>query len=583
MKRKAALLLAGCVFLAACSGGGGTASSTASSQAAEEVSQAQEETSQAETAETEAEETPADTAEGQYYSSFMDADPATLDISLRADSYSSEIMLNTMEGLVRTGEENGSYVILPALAETWEVNEDGTVWTFHLRDSVWEDGEKVTADQFVYSLRRSADPATGSPSAFFLQPILNFGEINAGEKPVEELGVEAPDDNTLVITLSQPTPSFMMMIDATVYYPQREDKIAEFGDKSGSEAEYYISNGPYRLESWVHNNSIVLVKNENYWDADNVSIETVTIKIMGDITTAYNAFQSGEIDSVYAEALEWRETFEAQGDCFPVDYPSASMGFATFNNKDELFSNVNMRKAFTLAIDLDEMNEMCFSGMRSPAQGWVCDSMSVEETNYRDRAGNMMQAMRDDMEAEGMTPQDVLLKGMEELGLGDDPSTLQVTMGIGGTDEWYRTLGEYLQQVWKTELGVDVTIDYNEWGIFVDNIMTGNYQIGFLSWGAYYNDPYDVLSLYLTDLDMVMTGFSNAEFDALVTAAASEMDLEKRIQNYIDAEEILIRQECVVCPVACAEAHYYYKNYVKGYATMNFNKIGLKGMSTGER
>ena len=125
-------------------------------------------------------------------------------------------MINTMEGLIRTGEENGEYVVNPGLATEWSANEDGTVWTFTLRDSKWEDGEPVTAGQFVYSLQRSAAPETGSPSSFFLEPLKNFEAVNTGELPVDQLGVKAIDDHTLEITLENPTPSFLMMIDATV-------------------------------------------------------------------------------------------------------------------------------------------------------------------------------------------------------------------------------------------------------------------------------------------------------------------------------------------------------------------------------
>ena len=186
-------------------------------------------------------------AKDQTYNTYLTSDPTTLDISLRADTYSSTIMLNTMEGLIRTGEKDGDYVILPGLATEWSANDDGTVWTFKLRDSKWEDGEAVTAEQFVYSLRRSAAPETGSPNSFFLEPILNFSGVNAGEMPAEELGVKAVDANTLEITLTNPTPSFLMMLDGTVYYPQREDKQKEFGDKYGSGSHYYISNGPFQL------------------------------------------------------------------------------------------------------------------------------------------------------------------------------------------------------------------------------------------------------------------------------------------------------------------------------------------------
>lgn len=163
--------------------------------------------------------------DNKHLNDFLQSEPTTLDISRRADAYSSTIMVNTMEGVVRLREVEGQYELSPAGAERWDHNEDGTVWTFHLRPNKWEDGEAVTAEQYVYSLLRSADPKTGSPSNFFLEPLANFDEVSKGKKTVEELGVKALDDMTLQITLKAPTPMFMSMINATLYYSLRKDKI----------------------------------------------------------------------------------------------------------------------------------------------------------------------------------------------------------------------------------------------------------------------------------------------------------------------------------------------------------------------
>ncbi|HRX58955.1 MAG TPA: peptide ABC transporter substrate-binding protein [Eubacteriales bacterium] len=518
----------------------------------------------------------------QYFNTYLSNEPTTLDISLRSDSYSSTIMINTMEGLVRNGEKDGEYVTTPGVAESWEANEDGTVWTFHLRDSYWSDGEPVTAQQFVYSLQRSAAPETGSPSSFFLQPLKNFTAVNTGEMALDQLGVKALDDNTLEITLEQPTPAFLQMIDGTVYYPQREDYITQYGDKYGTEAEAYICNGPFKVESWTHNSSIILVKNDTYWDADSVNLSRITLSIMPDENTSYNAFQSGELDYVTTESMEWLETFKAT-DAEYVSSASASLTYAFFNSKDALFQNANIRKAFTLALDREDVNDMVFSGLRVPTYGWVVPAISVGETNYRQAAGDMIQEMIDELAAEGKTPKDLLVEGMEELGLGSDPSTLQVTFSLAGTSEWFRTLGEYLQQVYKEELGVNMEISYSEWGIFYDNVLNGNYQIGFMSWGAYYNDPYDVLSLFVSSYDAIATGWSNAQYDELIAAASGEMDEATRLQEYIDAETILIKDECVACPLATWQSHAFYRSYVHGYSTLGFSNDGFKYMYTSGR
>ena len=518
----------------------------------------------------------------QYFNTYLSNEPTTLDISLRSDAYSSTIMVNTMEGLIRNGEKDGEYFTSPGVAESWEPNADGTVWTFHLRDSYWADGEPVTAQQFVYSLQRSAAPETGSPSSFFLQPLKNFTAVNTGEMTLDQLGVKAIDDKTLEITLEQATPAFLQMIDATVYYPQREDYITLHGDKYGTEADAYICNGPFKVESWTHNSSIVLAKNDKYWDADSVKLSRITLSIMPDENTVYNAFQSGELDYASTESTEWLNTFKADNTVY-VPLVSASLTYAFYNSKDALFQNVNIRKAFTLALDREDVNEMVFSGLRVPTYGWVVPTISVGETNYRQAAGDMIKDMTDELTAEGKTPKDLLLQGMEELGLGSDPSTLKVTFSLAGTSEWFRTLGEYLQQAYKEQLGINMEISYSEWGIFYDNVLNGNYQIGFMGWGAYYNDPYDVLSLFVSSYDAIETGWGNAKYDELIQAAAGEMDEAKRLQDYIDAETILIKDECVACPLATWQNHAFYRPFVYGYSTLGFSNDGFKYMYTSGR
>ena len=226
---------------------------------------------------------------------------------------------------------------------------------------------------------------------------------------------------------------------------------------------------------------------------------------------------------------------------------------------------------------------MCFSGANIPTYGWICPAISVGETNFREYAGDTIQEMIDEMTAEGKTAKDYLLAGMEELGLGDDPSTLTVTFSLAGTDDWFRTYGEYLQQVYQTELGVNMEISFNDWSIFYDDVQNGNYQIGYMSWGAYYNDPYDMLSLFYSDWDSIETGWASAEYDQLIDDALKEQDEAKRLELYKQAEDILLREECVVSPILTFTSNSFYRDYVQGYTELTFSITGYKGMSTGGR
>lgn len=525
---------------------------------------------------TQGETTGTETAE-QHFRTFISAEPSTLDVSRRSDTYSSSILVNTVESLVRCELRDGEYVTCPGDAESWEVDETGTVWTFHLNENAkWEDGEPVTADQYVYSLRRSSAPETGCPNAFFLQPIKNFSKVNSGELAVEELGVEAKDEHTLVITLENALPAYLDMLSSTIYYAQREDIVEKYGDKYGADAETFISNGPFKVESWTHNNSIVLTKNENYWDADSVKLEKVTFSIMSDENTYYNAFETGELDYVSTGSAEWLDRFQKNSDNVLIQYPGATLSYAFYNCNDALFQNANIRKAFTLAIDRDEINEMCFSGLRTPTYGWVVPSMSVGDQNFREVVGDPIKEMQEDLKAENKTAKDLLLQGMQELNLGDDPSTLKVTFSLAGTSDWYRTLGDFLQQTYLAELGVQIDISFAEWGIFYDNVEKGNYQIGFMAWGAYYNDPYDTLSLFVSSTNAIQTNWSSEKYDELIAAGSIELDAEKRLEIYAEAEELLLKEECVASPFATNNYNLFVKSYVKNYPEGTFSNEGLK-------
>lgn len=525
---------------------------------------------------------PGEADKEQYLNTYLASDPTSLDVSLRSDSYSSTIITNVMEGLVRLEDKDGEYFMAPGDAQTWESNEDGTVWTFHLGDNKWSDGEPVTAQQYVYSLQRSANPATGCPNGWFLSPVLNYDAISKGEKDSSELGVKAIDEKTLEITLAHTTPAFLEMCNSTIYYPQREDKVKEWGEKYGTEPEYTIYNGPFVLESWTHNSSLVLKKNPNYWNADSVKLDKVNLAIMSDTSTIINAYKSGDLDVVGVSTQEWLDEFNNDSNSKYEYYTTQGLTFNFYNTQDELFKNENIRKAFSLAIDLDDINEMCFGGLRVPTYGWVVPTISVGETNFRQAAGDVLKEQKTELESNGQTPKDLLIKGMQELGLGDDPSTLNVTLSLAGTDDWFRTFGEYLQQVYLTDLGVNLKINFAEWGIFYENVQNGNYQMAYMSWGAYYNDPYDVLSIFKSEWDQVETGWANKEFDELVDKGAIEMDEKVRIQHYIDAEKILL-DEAVVCPLATSTSHSFYKNYVFGYSNLGFSANGYKDMFTSGR
>lgn len=507
----------------------------------------------------------------QYFNGYIGSEPNTLDSVVGNDSVSAGILTNVIEPLTRLAEKDGQNVREGAGAESWEVSEDGTVWTFKLRDNKWSDGVPVTANDYAYSIRRMLNPETGSPNAWLLTCVKNAQAVIDGEMDVSELGVNVVDDKTLEITLENPTPYFLSLTDTRAMMPQREDIVEQYGESFGAEAENMVYNGPFKVESWMHNSEVVLTKNDQYWDADTVNLQTIHYNVMNDENTIFNSFTNGSIDSCGCGTPEWMAKFKAMDNVNYLHYVSPTIRFNFYNTNDELFQNVNIRNAFTLALNREDIVKTIYFDTTSPAYSWVPDGVSAGDAGiYRSQVEEPLKAM-----AENVNPKDLLLKGMEELGLGNDPSTLNVTFSIGGVDQWMKNYGEYYQQTFKEVLGVNVVLDFNEWGTFSAKVNSGDYQMGYMQWSIDYNDPYSMLAVMVSDSGNINTGWVNEEYDALIQQASTEMDDAKRMELYKQAEQILF-EDGPLCPVVYMAANTFRYDYIKNSNTMPFTSTGLK-------
>ena len=272
----------------------------------------------------------------QYYNTYLSSDPTTLDSVKGNDTYSWSILLNIMEPLTRLDEQDGENVRVAAGAESWESNDDGTVWTFHLNDNKWSDGEPVTAGDYVYGIQRTLNPDSGSVNSYLITCIKNGEAVNNGEMSVDQLGVRAVDDKTLEITLEQPTPYFLSLTDTRAMLPQRQDIVEQYGDTYGAEASNIVCNGPFKIESWTHNSEIVVTKNDEYWDADNVYLDKVTWQIIQEETTVFNSFDSGSLDTCSSGTPEWIDRFSEKDGVESYEYENTTVRYHFYNTQDEL-------------------------------------------------------------------------------------------------------------------------------------------------------------------------------------------------------------------------------------------------------
>lgn len=523
---------------------------------------------------------------------FFTGEPVTLDTGRSSISTSWNCQGPIFEGLTRLqGTPSGAAVIEPAVAESWEMSEDGTVYTFHLRkDALWQDGKQVTAADFVYSWIRMLDPNTGSPYAWLITPIIKNAEaFNKGEAKAEDVGVKAIDESTLEVTLEKPTPYFLQLSYFPTLRPMRKDAVEAAGEKYGSEAATVIGNGPFVIDEWIHRGKIVYKKNPKYWDAQHVYIEEMTWNMIDDQGARMQAMLAGDIDSGGVTAREWQEQFEATGEFEIIAVGDVNSGYHLMNCGDRYFKNDKIRKAFSAAFDRDDYVETVTNGTQYPGWWYVPNNLSIGDELFNEKTGNRqyVKKLYEDVRTQYTSPKELLIAGLKELGEDPDPAKMDVTMQFRGTSETEKQRGEFYQQVFKEELGVDIKVELLQYNIVYANIDAGQYQICDVGWNGDYNDPHTMFEFWHSQkgyYDQSKTGWSNEEFDKIIDEAGAMLDNDKRAELYNRAEEILVYEDCVVAPYEQAKYSTYRRKYIKNlYTVPTFFKPDYKYVYTNGR
>jgi len=505
---------------------------------------------------------------------FLLGEPKTLDPSMSTDTYSGDILINIFEGLTRIApDSSGEDSIAGAGALSWEVNSDETVWTFHLRDYTWEDGKKVTAEDYVYGIRRSLAPATASPYSYLLFPIRNAEGFNRGDIPMEDLGVKALDEDTLEITLKNKTPYFLELTYSSLMLPEREDIVTKYGDRYGSSRDTIIANGPFRLKGWDHEQKITIEKNPAYWDRDSVGLDTISFYITRDENVRMNMLFKDEAQIGEASKKEWADKFISSGDFYEYPGYSAATNYLFFNEGNELFKNKNIRKAFSMGIKREEMSEMVYRGLFEPAYGWVAPGIHIDGVDFRKKVGDTLP------HSSSTEAREYLLKGLQELGMGTTkPEDITVTYLNPSTSTWARTYSEYLAKMYKETLGINVRSEFLSWPVFEERIARRDYDFGGMAWYADYNDPSSFLEIFSGQSDVSPISWDSREYDALLKKAFYSEDAGHRLDNFAEAEKLLLDRGWVA-PTVFIKRRIFISNNVKGYYLTPFTSPDYKNVS----
>lgn len=483
------------------------------------------------------------------------------------------------EGLTRlTPTEDGIGKIDPGVAEKWDMSKDGLKYTFHLRkDAKWSDGKRLTAKDFEYSWKRIVDPKTGAPyQAVFNGIVKNAAEIGENKKKIDELGVKAVDDYTFEVTLDKPCGYFMELTYFAVLKPVRKDVIEKHGKKYGTEADELIGNGAYTLKEWVHKNKMVFTKNNNYWDNGNVFLNQINWKMIRDENAKMQAYQTGEIDSVFVVDAEWIKKFKEDPESIYENHVGNNLDYFILNFKNKYFANEKIRKAMAISFSREGFIDVVANGLGKATYGLIPDSINIDGTPYTKMVDN--QFVKKIMD-ENKDPKKLFLEGLKEVGAEQDPNKISFRIYTRGTSEQDKQEAEYYQQQWKENLGVNIKIEQMDYNIMYDKVAAGNFDIGLAGWFADWNDPSSYLDNHNSDTGYYKTtGWVNKKYNEKVLKAKETIDAKERAKLYGEAEKILIYDDTAIIPIYFGKTSTFMKKYIKNYHKSNFGFGDYKGV-----
>ena len=484
-------------------------------------------------------------------------DPETVDPALNTAIDASNVILHAFETLLTFDENND---IVPGQAESFDVSDDGLTYTFHLRDGLkWSDGSDFTAEDFVYSWKRLADPMTAAPyAADMLSMVKGYDEAAAGD--IDALGVSAPDAKTLVVELSSPCVYFDKIITHASMAPVKKDVVDANGDQWALAPETYISNGPLKMIEWVPGSHMTFAKNENYWNADKVTLNSLKFVLMEDSNAAYSAYQTGEVQMIKDIPTEEIPSLQDSPD-YHLD-PRLATSYTIFNTQKAPYDDAKVRMALSLAVDREYVANTLMIGTVAPATNFVGPGISdaeagssFEEVTRKNNGGDFFNV--NNYEADLEKAKELLAEAGYPNGEGF-PIIEYMTNDAG----YNKPVAEYLQSAWK-DLGITMDIKIVEWSTFTPTRRAGDFEICRGGWVYDYDDPSNMLNLLASTSGNNDGKYSNPEVDKLLEEARSTADKAEHYEK-LHAAENLIMEDAAVSPLVYSSDFYLQNPKLKG-------------------
>ncbi|MHB0776858.1 peptide ABC transporter substrate-binding protein [Halomonas sp. WWR20] len=453
----------------------------------------------------------------------ISGDPASLSpAKLTGGVWEEDVMRDIFEGPIAIDAEGR---IIPGAARDWEVSEDGLTYRFHLRDGLtWSDGTPLTADDFVFAYRHQVDPATASNYAHRLYPVVNAQAINAGDKPLDSLGVESVEGGkTLQVTLTEPTVYFLKTLVLPFAYPIPQHAYEQYGE-DWSRPENIVVNGAFKPVEWVSHSQLKAVKNARYHDAAAVSLDSVTYHPLEDKNAGIQRFRAGELDVLRDyPAAQYSRLTDILPDATHL-FPSLGTYYYVFNTREgSPVADPRIREALSLAIRRDVIADQLLQGAVEPATSLVPPGTS----DYQAQSQPGLEAPMEERLARAETL-------MKEAGYGPE-HPLELTLRFNSGDE-HRQIAVAVAAMWKP-LGVDVELRNSEANIHYADLMEGDFEVARAAWISSYDDAQNFLQLLSAETNNY-GAYHNDEYDALLAEADSEQDPAARRELMQRAESL---------------------------------------------
>lgn len=462
----------------------------------------------------------------------LPADPESVDPHKARSVQAAEVLRDIGEGLLGY---SATGTLVGAAAESWTISDDGLTYTFRIRDTArWSNGDPVTADDFVFSLRRLVDPATAAFYGQAVAAIVNAEKILAGEVPPAELGVAAADPHTLVITLQQPTPYMLSLLTHPSTFPVHAGALAAHGNEFTRPGNL-LSNGAYRLEAWEPSSVLRLTRNEQYWNNAATAIDAVNYHILTQEMTELNRFRAGEIDITGSIPPDSFAQIRAQyGEQMHIA-PYLGVYYYGYNlSKPPFAGNRHLRQALSMAIDRETLVEKVTGRGEAPAYSWVPPGVD----NYEPIRFSYAELSQQERNAAAR-------RMYREAGYSEaNPARIELRYNTSDTQQ---RIALAVQAMWADVLGVQTTLVNEEFQVLLANMRAAEVtQVFRSSWIGDYNDAHTFLNIMQSGNPSNMPRFANKEFDELMDKAATQVDMHARRLYLEEAERVLLSEHPVV-------------------------------------